>query len=92
MESTAQALFQGVDDVLAKAVFNGTTVLRWDLITIKQTSAKETQLKQGPQRKTLQLKSHNAHVILHNTAMKASSAFAKFTKFDIENHCVDPNY
>ena len=48
MESTAQALFQGVDDVLAKAVFNGTTVLRWDLITIKQTSAKETQSKQGP--------------------------------------------
>ena len=48
MESTAQALFQGVDDVLAKAVFSGTTVLRWDLITIKQASAKETQSKQGP--------------------------------------------
>ena len=48
VQSTAQALFQGVDDVLAKAVFNGTTVLRWDLITVKQTSAKETELKQGP--------------------------------------------
>ena len=48
VQSTAQVLFQGVDDVLAKAVFYGTTVLRWDLITIKQTSAKETELKQEP--------------------------------------------
>ena len=44
--STAQAHFQSVDDSLAKMVFNGTIVLRWDLITLTQTLATEIQLKQ----------------------------------------------
>ena len=44
--STAQAQFQGVDDILAKMVFNGTIVPHWDLITLTQTLATEIQLKQ----------------------------------------------
>ena len=44
--STAQAQFQGVDDILAKMVFIGTIVPRWDLITLTQTLATEIQLKQ----------------------------------------------
>ena len=39
--------FFSVDDVLAKKiVFNGTIVLRWDLITVTQTLETEIQLKQ----------------------------------------------
>ena len=44
--STAPVQFQSVDDILAKMVFNGTIVLRWDLITPTQTLATEIQLKQ----------------------------------------------
>ena len=44
--SIAPVQFQSVDDILAKMVFNGTIVLRWDLITPTQTLATEIQLKQ----------------------------------------------
>ena len=47
--STAQALIQSVDNILAKMLFNGTIVLRWDLITLTQTTqtlATEIQLEQ----------------------------------------------
>ena len=74
-------------------VFNETIVLRWDLITIIQTLATEIPLKQRVLEKNPKIKiSGYPRHVLHNTAMKASTAFAKITKFDIEDHCADLHY
>ena len=87
MQSTAQDFFQGVDDV----EWNNCTSLGLDnhkTNISKRNSIKARALEKNP---TIKISGRPCHQ-LHNTAMKASSAFAKFTKFDIENHCVDLNY
>ena len=74
-------------------VFNETIVLCWDLITIIQTLATVISLKQRVLEKNPKIKiSGYPRHVLHNTAMKASTAFAKITKFDIEDHCADLHY
>ena len=70
--STPQANFQSVDDILAKMVFNGIIVLRWDLITLtnigNRNSIKTKALEKNPTIKILGCPCY----VLHNVAMKAS--------------------
>ena len=91
--STAQALFQSVDGILAKngVQWNNCTLLGLDNTNTNignRNSIKTKALEKNP---TIKISGCPCHV-LHNAAMKAYTAFAKITKFDIEDHCVDLHY
>ena len=91
--STAQALFQGVDDILTK---NGVQWKNCTSLGLNNTNTnignqnfiKTKALEKNP---TVKISGCPCHV-LHSTAMKASATFAKITKFDIEDHCADLHY
>ena len=91
--STAQALFHSVDNILRKndVQWNNCTLLGLDNTntnTGDQNSIKTKALEKNP---IIKIPGCPCQV-LHNAAMKASTAFAKITKFDIEDHCVDLHY
>ena len=91
--STTQDLFQSADDILAKngVQWNNCTSLGLDKTNKNIGNRDSIKTKALGENPTIKISGCPCHV-LHNAAMKASTAFAKITKFGIEDHCVDLHY
>ena len=91
--STAQAFFQIVDYILTKngVKWNNCTSLGLDNTNANigdRSSIKTRALEKNLAIKISRLPCH----VLHKAAIKASTTFAKITKFCIKDHCVDLHY
>ena len=84
--SPAQALFQSADDILAKngVQWNNCTSLGLDNTNTNIGNRNSIKTKALDKNPTIKISGCPCHV-LYNAAMKASAAFAKIIKFDIED-------
>ena len=91
--STAQALFQSVDEILAKngVQWKNCTSLGLDKTNTNICNRNSIITKALEKNPTTNISGCPCHA-LHNAAIKASAVFAKITKSDIEDHCVDLHY
>ena len=84
--SPAQALFQSADDILAKngVQWNNCTSLGLDNTNTNIGNRNSIKTKALDKNPTIKISGCPCHV-LYNAVMKASAAFAKIIKFDIED-------